>query len=779
MDVTCERCGTEYEFDETLLSGRGTSVKCTNCGHVFKVYPTAHEDVDRSTSTWRLMRRDGSVGTIESLRELQQRIGSGDLRPSDQISRGGEDFKPLGSIPELETFFQAAGVEQPKIPSPVPPAPAASTSDSSLPPGRRPRQPTLLGVVPVPRPVRVGDAPERTTATGLGGEVGNQNVTAPVDSVDLADTRDQATAPDDSESGSMRLPEAEDESTTMTSPITDSLSLPDSSAFPSKSVIEDAEFEEPVGSSRRSVPPPGYYDDDEDIPELPGRGWSPTRWLVLVVAIGMLMLVGTQWQRITGMLGFGAAPEASSSAIDEGDLALAEDHLEAYQRAIASYDRALQAGDEDDLGLLIKLARANALAAQALDDDERVSDTESSREAHAKAALNYAEQALMVDAESLDARLAETDALRLRGDIKRARESLERARLMPFSRTAEFFRVEALLQSAEHGGKLETGLLSATHAAEIGVEGVRYRLLLARAQLAAGDRIRARTAVEAVLATAPGHPTAVTLLEQLEEVPTVPDAGVAADAGVTADAGPAPAVVIPTDGGPAVETEIETGEATAKVDAADSRNATEKPAPTAPSKKRSSRSRERPEYDEYDRLAQAAGSDAFVDGRPPLRDFGWYMREGEAALAGGDYTKARAFFESALESRPGSGDATDALGRTAFRSGDAELSLRYFRSAAQRGHPDGYYNLGAAYEKLGRTDEAVSAYYTYLKRRPSGVHVAAARAAIKGLDPRVRLPESDSEADSEDAEAPEPTPAPESEPEAQSEPTQESEATTP
>ena len=38
MDVTCDRCSTEYEFDDALVSERGTSVKCTNCGHQFKVY---------------------------------------------------------------------------------------------------------------------------------------------------------------------------------------------------------------------------------------------------------------------------------------------------------------------------------------------------------------------------------------------------------------------------------------------------------------------------------------------------------------------------------------------------------------------------------------------------------------------------------------------------------------------------------------------------------------------------------------------------------------------
>ena len=761
MDVTCERCGTEYEFDETLLSGRGTSVKCTNCGHVFKVYPKAPKDADRSTSTWRLMRQDGTVDTIDSLRELQRRIGSGELTLSDQISRGNEGWKPLGSIPELETFFQAAeGGGQAKIPSREPPAPAASASDSSLPPRRRPRQPTLLGVVPVPGPAPQGGPGPRTP--GAESEVGNENVTAPVNV-----------------SGSVRLPETGDESVSASPSATDSLTLPEAPASSSKAGIEDAQLEEPTSSRRRSAPSPAYYDDDEDIPELPGRGWSPTRWLVLIVLGGGLVLVGIQWQRVVGMLGFGSAPEAAAAAIQEGDLALAADHLEAYESAIAFYDRALQAGDEEDAKILIQLAGAHALAAQAMNDRARAGGDETTSETHAKAALNYAEQALMIDAQVLEARLAEADGLRLRGDTERARESLERGRLMPFSRTAEFFRIDSLLQAAEHDGRLEKGLLSAKQAAALAPDGIRYRLLLARAELASGDPDRARTAAEAVLAIAPSHPAAAALLAQLEEVGTVADAGAGTDAGAGSEAASAAASGAAPEAAAGSETAAgsEAASAPASGAAARSEDGTEsvkakvaRGKRAAESRRRAAQSRKRPEYDEYDRLAEAAGSDAFIDGRPPVRDFGWYMREGEAALAGGDYAKAHAFFESALEARPGSGDATDALGRVAFALGNFELSLRYFRSAAQRGHPDGYYNLGRAYERLGRNDKAVSAYYTYLKRRPSGIHVADARTAIKKLEPRVKLPETE-----------ETTPKPGSEPESEapSEPTQESEVASP
>jgi predicted Zn finger-like uncharacterized protein len=37
MDVRCEKCQTEYELDESRLKPGGVTVKCTNCGHTFKV----------------------------------------------------------------------------------------------------------------------------------------------------------------------------------------------------------------------------------------------------------------------------------------------------------------------------------------------------------------------------------------------------------------------------------------------------------------------------------------------------------------------------------------------------------------------------------------------------------------------------------------------------------------------------------------------------------------------------------------------------------------------
>jgi predicted Zn finger-like uncharacterized protein len=45
MDVRCEKCGTEYELDEARLKPGGVTVKCTSCGHMFKIRKRAPTNV--------------------------------------------------------------------------------------------------------------------------------------------------------------------------------------------------------------------------------------------------------------------------------------------------------------------------------------------------------------------------------------------------------------------------------------------------------------------------------------------------------------------------------------------------------------------------------------------------------------------------------------------------------------------------------------------------------------------------------------------------------------
>lgn len=107
MDVNCTRCGAEYEFEETLVSNRGTTVKCTNCGHLFKVFrPGSFSGIDE-TKPWLIRKTDGSVEPLVSLNDLARLITLGSFHPDDEISRAGKVWKRLGDIAELHNYFAA------------------------------------------------------------------------------------------------------------------------------------------------------------------------------------------------------------------------------------------------------------------------------------------------------------------------------------------------------------------------------------------------------------------------------------------------------------------------------------------------------------------------------------------------------------------------------------------------------------------------------------------------------------------------------------------------
>ncbi|MBI2898342.1 MAG: zinc-ribbon domain-containing protein [Deltaproteobacteria bacterium] len=133
MDVTCERCQTEYEFDETLISDRGTTVKCTHCGHLFKIFRKgsgAERLPGAAGRVWTLRRTTGETLTFDRLTTLQQWIIEGRVDKADEISRTGEVWKALGAIAELATFFAAAEAATKAA------APSVSTA-------RRPRTPPM------------------------------------------------------------------------------------------------------------------------------------------------------------------------------------------------------------------------------------------------------------------------------------------------------------------------------------------------------------------------------------------------------------------------------------------------------------------------------------------------------------------------------------------------------------------------------------------------------------------------------------------------------------
>lgn len=113
MDVRCDKCGTEYEFDENRIGANGVTVKCTACGFVFKVR-RPRRPPPRATTTigkgpqgkeWLVRKPDGQMIAFRELTTLQKWIVEGRISRDDEISKNGETWKRLGNIMELEPFF--------------------------------------------------------------------------------------------------------------------------------------------------------------------------------------------------------------------------------------------------------------------------------------------------------------------------------------------------------------------------------------------------------------------------------------------------------------------------------------------------------------------------------------------------------------------------------------------------------------------------------------------------------------------------------------------------
>jgi predicted Zn finger-like uncharacterized protein len=135
MDVRCERCKTEYEFDDARITEAGVTVKCTSCGHVFRVrkktpqvsHSNGHDPEAPSNGAygsqsaapgpgdkreWKVRQANGNVITFRQLTNLQRWIVERKVGREDEISLTGETWKRLGEIAELGVFFRVVDEAQ-------------------------------------------------------------------------------------------------------------------------------------------------------------------------------------------------------------------------------------------------------------------------------------------------------------------------------------------------------------------------------------------------------------------------------------------------------------------------------------------------------------------------------------------------------------------------------------------------------------------------------------------------------------------------------------------
>lgn len=684
MDVTCERCGTEYEFDETLVSNRGTTVKCTNCGHLFKVFRPDAEG--QSARPWNVQSADGMVRTLSSLKELQRLITGGSLTENDLIARGDDDYKRLGDIAELSTFFAAA---------------AAGSADTL---GARKRTATTPGMASAPEGIGGADTtvdhrapvaprappPRRPQSTILG--VGSGSQPLPRESARPAPARPPPPTPSQPAPPPPRAPVAD---ATMPErpaarPAPQTPHLPPPSAPPA-----------PPSPSER----PLYLDDHE--PVVPVRGQSRSGlWVALVVLLAVAVGVALGWPQIAPLLGLAEAPSEANPAaphIEAGDTALAQDTVPGYEDALSQYLQAL-AYDAHDVTVLTRLSQANALWAQALEFDasdlEATAETDPARrgeanavrrelQRHAATALESAENAVRYGSGNASAEVALADALRLTGDLSRSRSRLERALTLDSHGSMETLRVQALVTAAEADGNLAAARELAEQSVAEDPSSIRARLLYARTLLAAREVSGARSQLDAILRRDPRHPRAVALRDAIQEgrppaPPTVdtPDAGTAAAPTETPTEAPTEQPVQP-------------------------------PVPAGGIRRE--------------------GTGGGGGGVPAHRDYGWYVRRGDELLARNDLAGALEHYDAARADRPGGSEALTGVGQVLLRQGDANGAAARFRQAAGQGYGEAYIGLGQAYRRMGRNNDALTAFERYLQRMPTGPQASLARRQAEEL----------------------------------------------
>jgi len=401
MDVQCERCKTEYEFDDALVSGRGTTVKCTNCGLQFKVRPNL--DV-RETERWVVRTARGQELVFTSLRELQRAITTHEVGRGDTLSRGNAPPRTLGTIAELEPFFLARPPRHSDRPPPME--------------GNRSRMPTL-------RPPPAMAVPPSTAPARL----------APVSG------QVDRTASAYSEAGTMLAPAVQH------APVPSVVSRPppgpargklDTADYPS---VAEAAYTPPTVPVRYPRNSSGDYGDASDrmdsisdaesqyAPAPPRRrmgGWIVGAFLLAGVGVVAYRVAAPYLTAASGPAARKALDPRSQQFLTEGESAFREGNLELTKE---KFDKA-SALDEGDPHVLLDLARLAAARADVAWLKTRLLQESSEDELRAAkqeladlgaSAKRTADAAGLAAPEDVAAVRAKVDALRIVGERDAAR----------------------------------------------------------------------------------------------------------------------------------------------------------------------------------------------------------------------------------------------------------------------------------------------------------------------------------------------------------------------
>ncbi|MFM2152580.1 MAG: hypothetical protein RL199_1015, partial [Pseudomonadota bacterium] len=146
MDIRCERCQAEYEFDESSLPEAGLPVKCSACGNVFKVMKRSATMAPPPAAGGVQLRRAGQVIAVApDLPTVAQWISERRLLAEDDFSVAGAPFRRFADLPEWARLFGPALT----APPPALGVPPPSVGGPSVPPPTRASLPSMAPAAPV------------------------------------------------------------------------------------------------------------------------------------------------------------------------------------------------------------------------------------------------------------------------------------------------------------------------------------------------------------------------------------------------------------------------------------------------------------------------------------------------------------------------------------------------------------------------------------------------------------------------------------------------------
>lgn len=712
MDVTCPRCQTDYEFDDALVSERGTTVKCTNCGHQFRVFrprPSGSSGAAAqppAPELWRIERKTGEPLELRSLVELQRAIRAGRVSREDLLRRGEGAARRVGDIPELEPFFpsvrEGSGVREGSAPTTLPMLSGAEPIVREAPP-RPPAHTPQYGNKPPSNPppppiqisgtMRPGGAPPPPARTSGGN--GDRIPPAPRLPTPLG-----LHPPNDS----ARPPGPPPPRT----PVPVAAEADPPTVRRSDNTGPRAATSVPPRPMPASLPPREESREEsyESMFPSPKKNRGGATWIVALVVVGAVALLGaTVGRSYLAKMGGGAAASTSASndrlsrelvagdrAATDGDMAGAR---EAFMKATVIDDKSLAAWD----GLCTaesELAVAHWIAAlaghSALERDQAAS--------------------IGGSAGSSCARWSELARIGPDGN-KKVSSDLRPVRAVAAQNDGPGVRVYlpahpgngivgALAYLADVPKGDDKALPAALKSAQGSLASVEIEKLTSPADLAlvayaagsAGNSVRLQTALTELAKRSPRH----ALLETLRGLGATP----AADAGAT-DAPPASA----DTGAPDAHS------TTAAV------VGTTTGAPTA----------------------TGGGTDT------PTGDYRSLNEKGHKALASGEVAKAESFFRAALSQHPGDVDALYGLGQIARSRGDHPNAISYFKQVLDTSAGFAPARLALADEQWATGDQASAGknYELYLERVSEGSGADRARSRLGKEKPKPAEPKPEDE----------------------------------